>query len=70
MRSKQIFVTIEFDYVPGIFDYPQNVPMPQIGEHVIFETKDTKQCYSGRVYDLRHNVSDTVFTAHIKVNRS
>lgn len=68
MKAKKIFITIDFDWVPGKFDYPQNIPIPRIGETVIFS--DTSQgCKAGKVYDVRHVITDNVADITIKVKR-
>ena len=69
MKAKKIYITITFDWVPGMFDYPQNTPIPRIGELITFDTDHSHGCHHGRVYDIRHNISDTVATITIKVKR-
>lgn len=55
MKADKIYITIEFDNVPGAYDYPQNVPLPKIGETVLFDSIDLHRSMSGTVYDVRHN---------------
>lgn len=69
MKAKKIFITIDFDWVPGIFDYPQNIALPRVGKQVIFQTMYSRGCHAGTVYDVRHNISDSVVTITIKVKR-
>ena len=38
-KRKTVFITIEFADVPGLFDYPKHLPLPKIGERVIFNSK-------------------------------
>lgn len=62
-KAKKVFITIDFDWVSGIIDYPQNIPLPRIGETVTLEHAH------GKVYDIRHNISGSVASITIKVKR-
>lgn len=55
MKAQTVFITIKFEGVEGISDYPQNIPLPQIGHTVIMDVHK-----SGKVYDVRHTVTETV----------
>lgn len=66
MKAKKIFVTVEFDNVPGAFDYPQNVPLPEIGHTIVTQTPETCRCLHGKVYDVRHVLTDTLMDIKIK----
>lgn len=67
MKAKRIFVTIEFDSVPGIFDYPKDAPLPRIGDNVIFENYQVNR--AGNVYEVRHIVTDGLVDIKIKVRQ-
>lgn len=67
MKAKRVFVTIDFDNVPGKFDYPQNVPIPRVGENVVFQTYDCSRCRGGEVYEVRHVTTYDVTDITIKV---
>lgn len=64
MKAKKIFVTIDFDNIPGKKDYPQNIPVPRIGETVIVDTKHG--CKHGLVYDIRHVITGNLADITIK----
>ena len=55
-----VFVTIEFQNIPGLFDYPKHLPLPKIGERVIFNSK------SGRVSEISHITENSVSEIKIK----
>lgn len=50
MKTKTIFIIVSNVHVA--VDYPQNVPLPRIGETVV--TNDP--LLSGIVQDIRHNI--------------
>lgn len=68
MTAKRIFVTIEFDYVPGVFDYPKNAPLPRIGETLIYDNGRVNN--TGKCYEIRHIISGKVADIKIKVARA
>jgi len=70
MKAKKIFVVIDFDWVSGLFDYPKNIPIPRIGENIIFQNDLSGGCRYGQVYDIIHNINDTVANITIKVKRN
>ncbi len=61
MKAKTVFVTVS--NLHGIIDYPQNVPIPRIGETVITE----RSKLSGKVYDIRHILSGNLLEIKILV---
>ena len=61
-KKNIVFVIIEFNGVNGAFDYPDYMPIPMIGERVIFNGK------SGRVTDISHNTEGTF--SEIKISCS
>jgi len=63
MKTNKVFVTIDFDNVPGKMDYPQNIPLPRIGETIIFEHA------AGTVYDVRHIITGKTADITIKVKQ-
>lgn len=65
MKARKVFVTIDIDNVPGKFDYPQNVPMPRIGETIIFDANRGRG--HGKVYDIRHVITGNVADITIKI---
>lgn len=69
MKAKKIFITIDFDWVSGKFDYPQNLPLPSIGHRILFDSGGSRGCHCGKVYDITHNITGTVADITIKVNR-
>lgn len=62
-KRKTVFITIEFADVPGLFDYPKHLPLPRIGERVIFNGK------FGRVSEVSHVTEDTVAEVKITCSR-
>ncbi len=62
-KRKTIFITIEFADVPGLFDYPKHLPLPRIGERVIYSGK------SGRVSEVSHITEGTVSEIKITCSR-
>lgn len=69
MKAKLKFITIEFDNVPGIYDYPMNIPLPRVGDTVVFEVPHHGG-KSGKVYDVRHIVTGNVADIKLKVSKS
>lgn len=65
MKAKKIFITIDQDNIPGKVDYPQNLPLPRIGETIIFESNYVRKM--GKVYDVRHVITNNVADITIKV---
>lgn len=53
-KSKKVFITIEFADVPGIFDYPKHLPLPQKDDIIYFEG------YRGKVDTVMHMTKGTV----------
>lgn len=49
-----IFRTIQFEGIEKLYDYPKYLPIPRIGETVMF--KDN----CGIVKDIRHIISESV----------
>jgi hypothetical protein len=62
-KKKTVFITIEFADVPGLFDYPKHLPLPGIGERVIFNSK------YGRVSDISHITEGSVSEIKITCSR-
>lgn len=62
-NSKKVFITIEFADIPGIFDYPKNLPIPQKDEVVHFNGK------FGKVEVVKHMTEGTVTDIRIKCCR-
>lgn len=55
MRNKKtVFITIAFVSVSGLFDYPKHLPIPRVGEIVIFNDK------LGMVSQVKHITSGDV----------
>lgn len=54
MKRKILFITIEFADIPGLFDYPKYLPLPKLGERIIFNGK------FGRVSEISHITEDSV----------
>lgn len=72
MKAKEYYVSVEFENkLTGSgfiqFSYPDNVVLPKIGETVIYETEASRVCYSGKVFDIRHNVSGSTTMVTIRV---
>lgn len=65
MKATLKFTTIEFDNIPGLFDYPMNLPLPRIEDTVIFQ--NDKVNTAGKVYDVRHVITGNVAEIKIKV---
>jgi hypothetical protein len=63
MKAGKVFITIDFDNVPGKFDYPQNVPLPRVGDMVLLDSN------AGKVYEVRHVVTGKVADITIKVRQ-
>lgn len=53
-NRRKIFIVITFDNIPGLFDYPKELPIPKIGEAIRFNEK------YGKVKDVRYATSDNV----------
>ncbi len=58
MQAKKIFITVESDYWKAI-DYPQNAPIPRIGETCFCNGM------GGKVLDIRHTLQDDVLIIRI-----
>jgi len=69
MKTKKNFVVIDFDWVPGIFDYPQNIPLPKVGEKIQFETDQCKACQFGIVTEIKHMINYSISEIRIIVKR-
>lgn len=65
MKAKKIFVTVDFNWIPGTIDYPQNIPLPRIGETIIMSGT-----HKGVVYDVRHVITGNVADIKICVKRN
>jgi hypothetical protein len=65
MKASKVFITIDFDNVPGKYDYPQNIPLPRIGETVMFDWGKGRG--HGKVYDIRHAITEGLADITIKV---
>lgn len=61
MKAKTIFIVVS--NLSRSIDYPQNAPLPRVGETVI--TEDPK--LSGNVTEIRHVLSGSVLTVNILV---
>lgn len=61
MKANKVFITTEF-YDQSI-DYPQNVPLPTIGNMVMINGR------GGRVEDIRHIIQDDLITIKIIMNQ-
>jgi len=61
MKITTVFITLQFKGLidSELFDYPKNLPIPQMGETIIY------QDYSGIVMDIRHIISGNI--AEIKI---
>lgn len=55
MKARLKNVTIEFDNVPGIYDYPKGLPLPRIGDMVFYDSSDVVK--AGTVYAVWHQVT-------------
>jgi hypothetical protein len=62
MKAKTIFIVIEFEGVGQAFDYPQNVPIPRIGEVVFYND------YTGIVKNIHHSTRDNLTEIRIYCN--
>jgi len=58
-RKPIVFITIEFDYIPGIMDYPKHLPLPTIGSEVIFDGN------WGKVNKIKHITHGSITTVRI-----
>lgn len=63
MFNKKIFITIEFADIPGIFDYPKYLPIPNKEDEVYFNGK------FGKVEIIKHMTEGTVTDIRIKCSR-
>jgi len=57
-NRKKVFITIEFADVPGVFDYPKHLPIPQKDEVIHFngmfgKVEVVKHMTEGDVTDIR-----------------
>ena len=59
MKLKTIFRTLKIEGYETLFDFPQNIPLPRIGEEIIFNGKQ------GFVNNIKHIITDDV--AEIKI---
>lgn len=59
----KIFITIEFDNKPGLFDYPKYLPIPKIGEEVHFNNK------FGNVLEIKHMTNGNVTEIKIRCRK-
>lgn len=57
---RKLFITIEFDNKPGLFDYPKTLPLPKIGEEVHFDYK------YGNVLEVKHMTNGNVTEIKIR----
>lgn len=60
---KKVFITIEFADIPGLFDYPKHLPIPQKDDVVHFDGK------FGKVEVIKHMTEGTVTDIRIKCCR-
>lgn len=58
MKAKKIFVTVESNVWKAV-DYPQNAPIPRIGETCLWNG------FGGRVIDVHHTLQDDVLIIRI-----
>jgi len=58
--QKRVYVS--FDNLPGLDQWPKNLPIPKIGEFVAFDI--WKQ---GRVLDVRHVLENKEYTLTIRI---
>ena len=57
-NRKKVFITIEFADIPGVFDYPKHLPIPQKDEVIHFNgmfgnVDVVKHMTEGTVTDIR-----------------
>ena len=53
-KRTKVFITIHFDYVPGLFDYPKHLPIPRIGETILLDDR------IGIVSNVKHMTSGSI----------
>lgn len=58
------FTVIEFLHENKCLDYPKKLPIPRIGERVLFND------YIGRVADITHNIQSKVIEIRIKITNN
>lgn len=71
MKAKTIYVSIYFETEEGgliTLDYPQNVPLPRIGEFVIYS--DEENVYSGTVGTIHHTITQGLANIQILTKRN
>ena len=64
MKAKTVFITYQFEGIDKCFDYPQNVPLPRIGETFI------ENNHGGVVSDIRHIFIGDMVTISIIIKKS
>ena len=62
-KTKKVFITIEFPDIPGVFDYPKYLPIPQKDDEIHFNGK------LGKVEVIKHMTVDNVTDIRIKCCR-
>jgi hypothetical protein len=62
-KTKKVFITIEFADIPGAFDYPKHLPIPQKDDEVYFDGK------FGKVKVVKHTTVGNVTDIRIKCCR-
>ncbi len=62
-----IFIVLDIDNKPGLYDYPKHLPLPGIGDRILFDSYDTKGCCTGYVYMVTHNTHGSVTEIKIQV---
>ena len=66
MKSKTILIVAQFKNIPYednvSLDYPQNLPIPRIGETLLFND------YNGKVIDIRHGIQGNLADISIIVD--
>jgi hypothetical protein len=59
MKAKTIFITLKIDTIDQLLDYPQNIPLPRVGEYIIYNDNYCK------VEKITHNIVGTVVNVRI-----
>lgn len=62
-KTKKVFITIDFPDIPGFFDYPKHLPIPQKDDEVYFDGK------FGKVKVVKHTTVGNATDIQIKCYR-
>jgi hypothetical protein len=70
MKADLIYITITFEGTDKTLDYPKNLPLPRIGENIVYDSTLNRISLSGKVVDVIHVITDSVREIRIVVNKN